>query len=148
MPIAIQLQGFRIVHWREPWRILNFPTNFLGFVCPICSIMFPFFHEFCSFDINFLFINIDAAGEACGTILSVQLYCLTGYHCCDKDLYTCCATGYICAGTSCISIAYVISYNVPTWYFYVSYGGDCSGKNLNPKIPFRPIPSIHFTWAG
>lgn len=108
MPIAIQLQGFRIVHWREPWRILNFPTNFLGFVCPICSIMFPFFHEFCSFDINFLFINIDAAGEACGTILSVQLYCLTGYHCCDKDLYTCCATGYICAGSSCISIAVII----------------------------------------
>lgn len=58
------------------------------------------------------FVNLielsDAAGEACGTILSVQLYCLTGYHCCDKDLYTCCATGYICAGSSCISIAVII----------------------------------------
>uniref|UniRef100_K1PW92 Uncharacterized protein n=1 Tax=Magallana gigas TaxID=29159 RepID=K1PW92_MAGGI len=60
----------------------------------------------------------DALGEACGTLLSFQLYCPSGYHCCDTDLSSCCATGYICAGSSCISIAYVISYNVPTEYFF------------------------------
>eukprot|EP00105_Crassostrea_gigas_P038122 XP_019922270.1 PREDICTED: uncharacterized protein LOC105327025 [Crassostrea gigas] len=50
----------------------------------------------------------DALGEACGTLLSFQLYCPSGYHCCDTDLSSCCATGYICAGSSCISIAVII----------------------------------------
>ncbi|XP_022329483.2 uncharacterized protein LOC111128247 [Crassostrea virginica] len=50
----------------------------------------------------------DAARDACGTVLGVTFYCPTNYHCCDDGLYTCCPSGYICAGTACISIAAII----------------------------------------
>lgn len=58
--------------------------------------------------VNLLSLIKDAVGEACGTVLSIQLYCPTSYHCCDTALSTCCATGYFCAGTVCISVAWVV----------------------------------------
>lgn len=80
------------LHW-DMAKITDFQNYFICFA-------FAFF--VCFFKIS------DALGEACGTLLSVQLYCPSGYHCCDTGLSTCCATGYFCAGTVCISIAAII----------------------------------------
>ncbi|XP_061174450.1 uncharacterized protein LOC133183516 [Saccostrea echinata] len=54
------------------------------------------------------FIDLIDTAETCGSLLGTQLYCPSGYHCCDKTASTCCAYGYICGGTVCISIAAII----------------------------------------
>ncbi|XP_062592461.1 uncharacterized protein LOC134253899 [Saccostrea cucullata] len=54
------------------------------------------------------FIDLIDTAETCGSLYGNQLYCPTGYHCCDETATTCCADGFICGGTVCISIAAIV----------------------------------------
>ncbi|XP_048735721.2 uncharacterized protein LOC125651182 [Ostrea edulis] len=95
-----------------------------------------------------LICSSDALGEACGSnLLGTQLYCGSQYHCCDTVTQSCCADGYVCTGTICISIvaivlpcviAIVVIVAIISTIIIVKNSKVRKGKVISPEPPKPP----------